>query len=117
MPGAVLEHGRHGREQRGRGLVGGDAGIGDAEIVDPGDLRVEPQHLAERIDDADHEHADDQRIQPGIGQEAVPQLLRLTVEDDGQQDGEDQEEAHAPQENLRAGELHLVSDRRHQMPF
>ena len=33
------------------------------------------------------------------------------------QDGEDQEEAHAPQENLRAGELHLVSDRRHQMPF
>ena len=98
-------------------LSDGDAGIGDAEIVDPADLRIEPQHLAERVDDADHEHADDQRVQAGIGHEAVPELLRLAVEDDGEQDGEDEEEAHAPQENLRAGELHLVSDRRHQMPF
>ncbi len=117
MPGAVLEHSRHGREQGGRGLVGGDARIGDAEIVDPVDLGVEPQHLAEGIDDADHEHADDQCVQARIGQEAVPQLLRLAVEDDGQQDGEDEEEAHAPQKNLRAGELDLVSDRRHQLPF
>ena len=117
MPGAVVQHGGHRREQRRRGLVGGDAGIGDAEIVDPVDLGIEPQHLAERIDDADHQHADDQRIQAGIGQEAVAELSGLAVEDDREQHGEDEEQAHAPQEDLRAGELHLVSDRRHQLPF
>ena len=111
------EHGRHGREQHRRGLVGGDAGIGDAEIVDPADLRIEPQHLAEGIDDADDQHADDEAVQAGIGQEAVPQLLRLAVEDDGEQDREDEEQAHPPQEDLRAGELGLVGDVAAMVPF
>ena len=53
MPGAVAQHGGHRREQNGGGLVGGDAGIGDAEIVDPVDLGIEPEHLAEGIDGAD----------------------------------------------------------------
>ncbi len=39
------------------------------------------------------EHADDQRVQAGIGQEAVAELLGLAVEDDGEQDGEDEEQA------------------------
>ena len=37
MSGAVAQHGRHGREQDRR-RVDGDAGIGDAETVDPANL-------------------------------------------------------------------------------
>ena len=85
MAGAVAQHGRHRREQH-RCRVDGDAGIGDAEGVDPADLRIEAQHLAEGIDDADEQHADDQAVQAGIGQEARAELLRLAVEDDGEQD-------------------------------
>ena len=44
----------------------------------------------------------------GIGHEALAQLLGLTVEDDGEQDGEDDEQAHPPEEDLRVGELSLV---------
>ena len=48
-----------------------DAGIGDAEGVDPADLGIKPQHLAEGVEDAGDQHADDQAIQAGIGHEAM----------------------------------------------
>ena len=51
-----------------------DAGIGQAESVDPGDFRKQPQHLPERQHDADQQHADDQRIEAGIGEERLPDL-------------------------------------------
>ena len=57
-------------------VIGGEAGIGDAESVDPADLGIEPQHLAEGIDDADDQHAEDEAVQTGIGQEAMAELLR-----------------------------------------
>ena len=113
MPGPVPEHGRHRREQHRRRLVRGDAGIGDAEIVDPVDLGIEPQNLAEGIDNADQEHADDQRVQPWVGHETRPELAGLTVEDHGEQDGEDQEQAHAPEKDLRAREFDLIGGRCH----
>ena len=91
-------------------------GIGDAEIVHPVDLGVKPQDLAERIDDADHEHADDEPVQAGIGQEALAQLPRLSVEDDRKQDREDEEQGHAPEKDLGAREFDLVSDRCHALP-
>ena len=52
-------------------------------------------------------------FRPGIGHEAVAELLGLPVEDDGQQHGEDKEQRHAPQEDLRARELDLVDWRCH----
>ena len=91
MAGAVAEHGGHRREQNRRGLLRREAGIRDAEIVDPGDLGIEPEHLTERIDDADQKHADDQRVQAGIGHEARPELAGLAVEDDNEQHGQDEE--------------------------
>jgi hypothetical protein len=115
MAGAVAQHGGHGRKQD-RTLVRGEAGIGDAEIVDPVDLGVEPEHLTERINDADQKHADDQRVQAGIGHEAVAELSGLAIEDDRQQDGQNEEQAHAPEKDLRAREFDLVGDRCHQVP-
>ena len=90
MSGAVAQHGRHRREQC-RCRVDSDAGIGDAERVDPANFRVEAQDLAEGVDDADEQHAEDEPVQPGIGHEARTELLRLAVEDDGEQNGEDEE--------------------------
>ena len=117
MSGAVAQHGGHGREQHGLGLLRGDARIGDAKIVDPRNLGIKPEHLAEGIDDADQEHADDEPVEPGIGHEAPPELLSLTIEDDGEQRGEDEEQRHAPEKDLRARELDLVGDRCHRMSF
>ena len=94
MAGAVAQHGRHRREQHRRAFFRGAGRIGDAEIVDPGNFGIEPEHLAERIDNADQEHADDQRVKAGIGHEAVPDLLRLPIEDDGEQHGKDEKERH-----------------------
>ena len=111
MSGAVAQHGRHRREQC-RCRVDSDAWIGDAERVDPANLRVETQDLAEGIDGADEQYAKDETVQPGIGQEARAELLRLAVEDDGEQDGEDDEQAHPPEKDLRVGKLSLVSRRR-----
>ena len=48
---------------------------------------------------------------------ALVGLTGLTIEDDRKQNGKDEEEAHAPKEDLRAGELNLVGNWRHQMPF
>ena len=59
---ATAEDCRHWRKQHWR-PVDGEAGVGEAEIVDPGDLRIKPQHLPERQNDADRLDADDQRVQ------------------------------------------------------
>ena len=113
MPGAIAQHGGHGREKSGGGLVGCDAGIGNAEIVDPVDLGIEPEHLAEGIDGADDQDADDQRVKARIGHEAMAELLCLAVQDDGEQHGEDKKQRHAPEEDLRARELNLIDWRCH----
>jgi hypothetical protein len=111
MAGAVAQHRRHRREQD-RGLVDREPGIRNPEAVDPLDLRIEPQHLAKGVNDADKEDADDQAVQAGIRKKAVPDLLCLTIEDDGEKHGEDQEERHAPEKDLRARELGLIRRRR-----
>ena len=59
-----------------------------------------------------NEHAEDEAVQPGIGHEARAELLRLAVEDDGEQDREDDEQTHPPEKDLRVGELSLVGRRR-----
>jgi hypothetical protein len=48
----AAEDRRHRRQQR-RVPLDGKAGIGDAEVIDPGDFRIEPYHLAKRQDGAD----------------------------------------------------------------
>ena len=63
--GAVAQHGRHRREQH-RLMRDGEAGIGDAEGVDPADFRIEPDHLAEGVEDAESQHADDQAVEPRV---------------------------------------------------
>ena len=70
--------------------------IGNAEIIDPGDFRIEPDHLAERQDDADQQHHADQRVQPGIGKEGNDDLL---VKHDRDQRAQHQENQHPHQEN------------------
>ena len=52
---AVAEERRHRGEEHRRALDL-DAGLGDAEGVDPANLREEPQHLAEGEADADEQH-------------------------------------------------------------
>ena len=44
--------------------------------------RKQPDHLVERQHDADQQHADDQRVEPRIGEEAVQDLR---VQHDGEQ--------------------------------
>ena len=68
-PGALAAEDRRHRRQQRRVPLDREAGIGDAEIVDPGDLRIEPDHLAERQDGADQQHQPDQRVEAGIGEE------------------------------------------------
>ena len=68
-PGALAAEDRRHRRQQRRAPLDREAGIGNAEIVDPGDLRIEPDHLAERQDDADQQHRADQRVEAGIGEE------------------------------------------------
>ena len=78
------------------------AGIGDAEIVDPGDLGIEPDHLPERQDDADQQHRADQRVEAGIGEEGGDDLL---VEHDHDQRAQHQEHQHPHQENPGRGQF------------
>ena len=66
--GAVAEDRRHRRQQHRRALDR-EAGVGEAEAVDPVDLGEQPDDLPERQQDADQQHAEDQRIEAGIGQE------------------------------------------------
>ncbi len=78
-PGALAaENGCHRGQQR-RAALDREAGIGDAEIVDPGHFRIEPDHLAERQDDADQEHRADQGVEPGLAKNAVTICLYSTT--------------------------------------
>ena len=69
-PDAVAEERRHRREQHRRALDL-DAGLGDAEGVDPADLREEAEDLPEGEDDADQQHGDDDRVEPGLERKAA----------------------------------------------
>ena len=101
-PGALAAEDRRHRRQQRRVPIDRKPGIGDAEIVDPGDFRIEPDHLAERQDDADQEHQADQRVEAGIGEEGRDDLL---VEHDHDQRAQHQEHQHPHQENPRRGQF------------
>ena len=113
-PGALAAEDRGHRRQQLRPPLDRKPGIGDAEIVDPGDFRIEPDHLAERQDDADQQHRADQRVEAGIGEERENDLL---VEHDCDQRAEHQEHQHPHQEDPWRGQfvqfdLHVRSGRR-----
>ena len=84
------------RRQQFRTAFDRQPGIGDAEIVDPGHLRIEPDHLPERQDDADQEHPPDQCVEAGVGKEGCDDLL---VEHNHHQRAQHQEHQHPHQEN------------------
>ena len=65
---AVAEQRRHRREQHRRPFDL-DAGLGDAEGVDPADLREQAEHLPEGEHDADQQHRDDDAVEARIGEE------------------------------------------------
>ena len=98
---AVAQDRLHRREQHRRALDR-EAGIGEPEAVDPGDLGKQPQHLAEREHDADQQHAHDQAVEARIGEERRPDLL---VEDDDQQGAEHEKHHHPDQKD--PGRAHL----------
>ncbi len=86
---ATAEDRRHWRKQHWR-PVDGEAGVGQAEIVDPGDLRIKPQHLPERKNNADHLDAEDQPVKAGVGHECDLDLLVQHERNKSDQDDEDQ---------------------------
>ena len=94
---AVAQDRRHWREQHRRALDR-KAGIGEPEAVDPGDLGKQPQHLAEGEQDADQQHADDQGVEPGIGEECI---FDLAIEDHHHQHADGEEDHHPHQEDPR----------------
>ena len=61
-------------------------------------FREEPNDLPERKRDPDHEHADDQRIQPWIGEESRPDL---PVENEDDQCARMRNTRHPHQKNPR----------------
>ncbi len=101
-PGALAAEDRRHRRQQRRVPLDRKAGIGDAEIVDPGDFRIEPDHLPERQDDADQQHRADQRVEAGIGEEGDDDLL---VEHDHDQRAQHQEHQHPHQEDPGRGQF------------
>ena len=103
-PTRDAEDRRHRRQQHRRPLDR-EAGIGQAEIVDPGDFRIEPQHLAERQHDADHFDAEDQRVQARIGHEGDFDLL---VQQEGDQADEHDEHQHPEQEDAGRGQFERI---------
>ena len=98
---AVAEEGRHGGEEHRRALDL-DAGLGDPESVHPADFREQAKHLAEGEEHADEQNGDDHAVQHGIGEEDV---VGLPVEDEREEAGEDEEDDHPPEIDLRSGEL------------
>ena len=106
---AVAEDRGHRREQHRRALDR-EAGIGQPEAVDPVDLRKQPDHLPERQQDADEQHADDQRVEPGIGEEGDPDL---PVQHDDDQRAQDQEHQHPDQKDPGRRKLEWVDVLRH----
>jgi hypothetical protein len=101
---AAAKDGGHRRQQHRR-PVDRKAGIGKAEIVDPGDLRVKADHLAERQHDADRQHRQDQRIQARVGHKGDRDLL---VEHKADQPAQDDEDQHPEQEDARRGQFERV---------
>jgi hypothetical protein len=95
-PGALAAQDHRHRRQQLRVPGGRKARVGDAEIVDPGHFRIEPDHLAEGQHDADEQHRPDQGIQSGIGEEGLDDLL---VEHHAHQGAEHQENQHPHQED------------------
>ena len=69
--GALAQDGSH-RRQEDRRAVDRDAGIGEPEPVHPRDFAEQPDHLAEGENDADRQHAEDQAVEAGIGEERRP---------------------------------------------
>ena len=66
-----------------------EARIGDAEGVDPADFRIEADDLAEGVEDAEQQHADDEAVEARIVQERT---CRAVVQDRGQEADERQED-------------------------
>ncbi len=93
----VPQNGGHRGEEHRRALDG-ETGIGKAEAVHPGDLGKQPDHLAERQQNADQQDDDDDRVEARIRQKGCPDLL---VEDDDEQRPENQENQHPHQEDPR----------------
>ena len=93
--GAAAQNRRHRRQQHRR-LIDRKAGIGEAEIIDPMDFGIKPQHLAHRQNDADDQHRDDQRVQSGIGHEGYGDLL---VQQKRDEPAEHDEHQHPEQED------------------
>ena len=62
----------------------------------------QPEDLAEGEDDADQQHRDDDAVEARVGHEGV---VDLAVEDERDEGGDDQEDDHPPQINLRPGQL------------
>ncbi len=71
-------------------------GIGDAEGIDPADFGIEPDDLAEGVDDAEQQRADDQPVEAGIVQEGP---LELVEQNGGQKADQGQEYGHAQQKD------------------
>ena len=74
-------------------MADGEPRIGDAERIDPADLGVEADDLAEGIDDADGEDEQDAAVQERVGEKCFPERLG----DDGAQEADQRQEyEHAP---------------------
>ncbi len=107
--GALADDRRHRREQHGR-ACDRKSRIGQAEAVDPRDLVEKPDHLAECEQDADHQHADDQRVEARIGHERHDDLL---VQHDDDQAAQDQKHHHPDEEDPGRGQFEGVEVSRH----
>ncbi|MHC2770869.1 hypothetical protein ACVIM7_000336 [Bradyrhizobium liaoningense] len=104
-PGALAAEDRRHRRQQLRVPGRCQAGVGDAEIVDPGDFGIEPDDLAEGQHDADEQHCPDQGIEPGIGEESLDDLL---VEHHAYQRAQHQEDQHPHQEDAGRGQFRVL---------
>ena len=110
---AVAQDRGHRRQQHRRPLDR-DARIGEPEAVDPGHLGKQPDHLPERQDDADQQHADDQRVERRVGLERDQDLR---VDDDDDQAAQDQKDQHPHQKDAGRGNLERIDVSRHSRPF
>ena len=106
---SVAEKDRHGRKQHRRALDG-KSWIGKAEAVYPIDFREEPNDLPERERNPDAEHADDERIEAGIGEECRPDL---PVQHDHHESAQDEEYQHPDEKNPGRGKLKWINFVRH----
>ncbi len=75
--------------------------------------RKQPDHLPERQDDADQQHADDQRVEAGIGHEGRPGSAGAGRRRPG---AEDQEHQHPDQKDAGRGKFERIEVSRHGWP-